>query len=798
TASDPLTVWVDYTNDLESMSVLVDYGASGGTGPYAYTFEVNGMPWWGDELDSIIFYDFLAVNVVVCATDANGCSSCEQFIADPSFIPCTLNLNTNVDGNLLTVSAELMFDDGLSGEYVGYLNVGLDSTYVMDAYFPYSVYLPTIGTYNVCYELHPDYQEFYPICPASICEEITVTELNSDCAADFVYNQNNGEISFYSTSTGFFDAVLWDFGNGETSTLSNPIVNLLPGIYVVTLEVSNALSGCSSTVQETITVLAPAHICMELYYDDNQNGQQDLGEMPVDSLYVTWGNEIWLATDGVLDVWTNPGSSCISFGGEWSAIQVTQSPNWNACFMSDTYLLELAPGEELCPIVIGLYVPQTTICGTYYFDANINGVLDNGESGVAYAEIEVQWLSQNVLVTCDENGDYCIELPINNSVYMTPLLDGESSALIQPQFHYVYTYTSPEIANFGVYSVTNSIDIGVSLSPSNPVVPGFSTTYYATVQNYSNMPTTGTLFVYNALGQTTSYVNDGGSVEPNGASWVINLPAYGTASYSYTVTNSTSMVLGESAVTTASLNSVGTDINLVNNNATLQMTVIGSYDPNNKLANPAGVGPLGLISPSVNSIEYTINFQNTGTAPAVNIEVVDDLPMLLDPSSIQLLHTSHPATMLVQGQNVKWNFYNIMLADSMTNEPESHGHITFRVSPTNPLVNGQSISNEAYIYFDFNAPIITAPAVLTVDETIGVANVEPGAGLMVYPNPVSDEDLYIAGIKGTTDIFNASGQRVQTIQAQQAPLVISTSSLAPGLYVVHDTTTGQRITFVKQ
>jgi hypothetical protein len=381
---------------------------------------------------------------------------------------------------------------------------------------------------------------------------------------------------------------------------------------------------------------------------------------------------------------------------------------------------------------------------------------------------------------------------------MTPLLDGESSALIQPQFHYVYTYTSPEIANFGVYSVTNSIDIGVSLSPSNPVVPGFSTTYYATVQNYSNLPTTGTLFVYNDLGQTTSYVNDGGNVEPNGASWVINLPAYGTASYSYTVTNSTSMVLGESAVTTASLNSVGTDINLVNNNATLQMTVIGSYDPNNKLANPAGVGPLGLISPSVNSIEYTINFQNTGTAPAVNIEVVDDLPMLLDPSSIQLLHTSHPATMLVQGQNVKWNFYNIMLADSMTNEPESHGHITFRVSPTNPLVNGQSISNEAYIYFDFNAPIITAPAVLTVDETIGVANVEPGAGLMVYPNPVSDEDLYIAGIKGTTDIFNASGQRVQTIQAQQAPLVISTSSLAPGLYVVHDTTTGQRITFVKQ
>ncbi len=81
-------------------------------------------------------------------------------------------------------------------------------------------------------------------------------------AAAFTANVTGGNapltVQFTDTSTGDIDDRHWDFGDGQTSTQPNPIHTYLePGIYTVTLTVSNAYSEDTETKTGLITVLTP-------------------------------------------------------------------------------------------------------------------------------------------------------------------------------------------------------------------------------------------------------------------------------------------------------------------------------------------------------------------------------------------------------------------------------------------------------------------------------------------------------------------------------------------------------------
>jgi len=107
------------------------------------------------------------------------------------------------------------------------------------------------------------------------------------------------------------------------------------------------------------------------------------------------------------------------------------------------------------------------------------------------------------------------------------------------------------------------------------------------------------------------------------------------------------------------------DFNLANNTDSLHQVVTGSWDPNNKLAyhtNHEDNTAYQWIS-SVNSnqrIEYVINFQNTGTAPAVNVVVEDIISSDLDISTLEVLGASHPMQTVINGDDVNFRFNNIM------------------------------------------------------------------------------------------------------------------------------------------
>jgi len=146
--------------------------------------------------------------------------------------------------------------------------------------------------------------------------------------------------------------------------------------------------------------------------------------------------------------------------------------------------------------------------------------------------------------------------------------------------------------------------------------------------------------------------------------------------------------------------------------------VTGAYDPNIKSAIPVGIGPNHEIAKEW-PLEYTIQFQNTGNDTAFLVVLKDTLSEHLDLSTIQVKGSSHDYTWnLNPNRELVFTFENILLVDSFTNEPGSHGFILFEITPSTNSIPGDLIENRAGIYFDFNDPIITNTVWHTIRKSV--------------------------------------------------------------------------------
>ncbi len=187
------------------------------------------------------------------------------------------------------------------------------------------------------------------------------------------------------------------------------------------------------------------------------------------------------------------------------------------------------------------------------------------------------------------------------------------------------------------------------------------------------------------------------------------------------------------------------------------LPIINSADPNDKLANPIGITDDHYIAKE-NNIEYMIRFQNTGTAPALKVVILDTLSPHLDISTFIEGASSHTYQLEVTGNEqpvLIWTFNDINLPDSTTNNLESQGFVKFFITPKNNTSLGTIIKNKASIYFDFNEPIITnktfheiAEPPFLVDYSLGhdieiIYGINENTYLNnhsveIYPNPATD------------------------------------------------------------
>jgi uncharacterized repeat protein (TIGR01451 family) len=265
----------------------------------------------------------------------------------------------------------------------------------------------------------------------------------------------------------------------------------------------------------------------------------------------------------------------------------------------------------------------------------------------------------------------------------------------------------------------------------------------------------------------------------------------GTSFNSHISLVNTGSQLGDTVIFCIGVELVPNETDILNNVFCQSNIVIGSYDPNDITLFLDGKQQDSTILLTDAVLDYRIRFQNTGTADAINIFVLDTISEYLDFSSFQLISTSHHCELSVLDNNVlKFYFPQIHLPDSTTNEPESHGYINYRIRQKASNQVGDVILNTAYIYFDFNEPVITNTAYNEiVEEVLSVNSLKNEMDLIVFPNPGRNEFTISGDLQGESiqvSVHDLQGNMAHTeligFNNNTAKLKLDVKS---GVYFIH-------------
>ena len=165
--------------------------------------------------------------------------------------------------------------------------------------------------------------------------------------------------------------------------------------------------------------------------------------------------------------------------------------------------------------------------------------------------------------------------------------------------------------------------------------------------------------------------------------------------------------------------------------------VSAPYDPNDKTGFPTGLTTNHYVLPN-QQMDYMIRFQNTGNDTAFTVIIRDTLDPNLNIFTVTPLSASHPYTFRMHGPRVlEWRFDYIMLPDSGTDFEGSQGFVRFNVEQNPNLPNGTQFFNEAYIYFDYNDPILTNQTFHTIQQPGAPPVALPVEWLDVFAKPES-------------------------------------------------------------
>ncbi len=240
------------------------------------------------------------------------------------------------------------------------------------------------------------------------------------------------------------------------------------------------------------------------------------------------------------------------------------------------------------------------------------------------------------------------------------------------------------------------------------------------------------------------------------------------------------------------------------NNEDIQMAeeclpIIDSYDPNDKAVSPSGIFDGNYVHPQ-SLLHYKIRFQNTGTDTAYKVIVIDTLPIELDIATLEFGSSSHPYQIHVSGKErpvLSFIFNNINLVDSLTDELNSQGYLSFSASAKSNVVEKSEVHNFAEIYFDYNLPITTNDAWVTLYDSVrtgseipvnvGISSQIEASQIRVYPNPVQDQ-LFIeingsnSYTQSTFSLFDLTGKMLLTKNIDSGLNYVELNKIASGLY----------------
>lgn len=634
---------------------------------------------------------------------------------------------------------------------------------------------------------------------------------------------NNGSAEFQITQ-GL--PLVFTSGNNQFSdTTFNSTVQIsgmTPGTYSVSVDPAwlNANGYIATVTPSTITVTGPTTtyttqiilICQTIpdmqcisgtvFCDENGNGQYDAGtEMVIPNAPVTVqaGGTTYATTSN------QNGTYSITYNApNQTPAAVSISPNWlsingygTSNYIFTTITTDCTQNNPPMNFALncGTVPNQGCVSGFVWCDANGDGDFDTNELPLAGAPINLQGAMNNVTVYSDSTGFfiYCGTMLYQSTVVGTisqNWLNAHGYSITNPYYTMIFMPSlNTQPVGFGVNcggTPNTCADLWTTVTPwigyyqnqTNLIKLNFGNYGPGAPGNYTVTLT----FPVGVTPVTSSIDVPGYIISGNTITW--NLTSNQSSFYQTDViyfsvpsgiSSGTQHIYTSTIAPTGSVSDCGTS----NNSGTLLQIVGNSYDPNDK-----SVDLSEIIDPSQqDELTYTIRFQNTGTAPAQDVFIIDTLSSNLDWSTLAVIETSHAMHVIDLGNGVmRFDFPQIWLPDSTSNEPLSHGHVVFKIKEMASNSIGSEIYNTAHIYFDWNPAIITNTT-YNINSSLGIS--EENNNFILYPNPTSDL-IHVKAVEKIEKVvlYNLNGMVIANEKANAETHTLDLSNLSNGVYLL--------------
>ena len=438
---------------------------------------------------------------------------------------------------------------------------------------------------------------------------------------------------------------------------------------------------------------------------------------------------------------------------------------------------------------VGEIAPYSYVKGKAYIDMNSNCKFDSGDIANKYAVIEAT--NDSLYTITDSNGDYTLFTnPGYNNIALQPgKYLTQSCTPIGADTFTLSADSGISNVNFATKFTAKVPDLKVTISCNTGYLfhPSVDQTFYITYENVGSVTLSGRIYFQ----KPTRLINFSSSPTADSfndpiASWPFTSLAPGDKKI-ITVKLHADKALnsGDSLVfyVRSDYGILAIDSDKTNNFDTLVMISGDSHDPNGKQSYP-----FSEIYQSTKEIKYHIDFQNTGTASAYQVVVIDTIDVNLPLTKVVMNSASHKYRLDINNNVFRWTFENINLADAKDDSVNSRGYISYTTQIKPGLSVGTEIKNKAYIYFDYNPPMPTDQTlnkigiVTLVNEPIKISE-----NINIYPNP-ANEELMIDNRSPETKkfiIYNSVGQAMSQLQiGKDQREILNTTTFPAGIYFI--------------
>ena len=434
-----------------------------------------------------------------------------------------------------------------------------------------------------------------------------------------------------------------------------------------------------------------------------------------------------------------------------------------------------------------------TISGQVKYDFDNSGC-DANDLPVMFAKITSPSFTASNTIYANNQGQYNAYV-LQGTHTITPQIENPSFFVSTPpsaQVTFSNSNNNTQTQNFCIIPNGVHHDVEVTLIPITPARPGFDATYKIIYKNKGNQVENGTVTLtylnqdaLDIVSCNPAFNSENSDGFEKTLTWnYVNLQPFQTREITVVLNlngpmETPALNIGETLSMTSTVTPEINDETPIDNHSDIRQVIVGSYDPNDKTCiegatiTPAMVGEY---------VHYVIRFENTGTYPAQNVVVKDMIDLSkFDIATLIPIKASHNFETRIAGNKVEFIFENINLPfDDANND----GYVAFKIKTKPTLVLGDTFSNLANIYFDYNFPIITNTATTTI-AALSTTDFDFGTHFTLYPNPVK-EVLHFQSKDNTSihsiEIYTTLGQVVLAVTDTLS--TVDVSSLQAGNYIV--------------